>query len=105
MSKRVAPGKNIRKMIVVVSSSGEIIATAGVMTDQSDSGAEKNQLRTGLAALPGQSIHVIDMPDDFFRCKSAVEKHTWLSRHRVVAAPELRLMEKYRASDSASRSR
>jgi hypothetical protein len=48
--------------------------------DSSKGDSGEKQPNTGVKALPGQSLHLVDMPDSFFRCKSAVEKHKWLSR-------------------------
>jgi len=89
-------GEPLKKVVVVVNSAGAIIATAGATeVRSSETEPRKNEPKTGLKALPGQSVHVVDMPDSFFHCKSAVEKHKWLSRFRVVLDPEPRLMERY----------
>jgi hypothetical protein len=96
MSKSRSTKGTLRKQVVITNTAGEIIASANVVEQARPDSQSPKKLETGVTALPSQSIHIIEMPEDFFRCKSAIEKHRWLSDYRIVHDPEPRLMEAYR---------
>lgn len=99
-SKPQKSGKK-RRVIVVTDEAGEIIATAGIPEEQEmEAQPPEGQESAGLKALPGQSIHEVEMPDDFFRHESAVDKHKWLAKHRIEPGPEPRLVEKSSSRNS-----
>ena len=66
---------NATRLMVITNEHGDIVGTAGV----SEKGAA-----CGVKALPGQSIHTLDLPEEFFRHATAVERHKFLSAHRVL---------------------
>src|SRR5262249_49370817 len=97
-----------RRMIIIIGGAGEIVAVAGAEEDYRPVlGRDPNEMVTGPGLLPGQSIHVVEMPEEFFRERTAVEKHRWLSEHEVIADPLPRILPRLvrqRLEGSASES-
>ena len=86
-----------RLVLVVTDAGGEIVSTAAVGREGSAAASSTDvQSSAGLGALPGQVVHVLAMPDDYLRLTTAIERHTWLSRYRVVGGQSPRLVERYR---------
>src|SRR5262249_25101162 len=71
-----------RRMIIIIGGAGEIVAVAGAEEDYRPVlGRDPNEMVTGPGLLPGQSIHVVEMPEEFFRERAAGGKHRWRSEH------------------------
>jgi hypothetical protein len=81
-------------MAVVVDWRGQIVGSGGMATEPQ--GADEP--RTGIKPLPGQSVHVVELPEAFFALPSAVDRHRWLARQRVVLDPTPRITEGGRTS-------
>ena len=77
--------QNPVRFLVVTNSAGQIVATCGAATETKQVKGET--LIAGIAPLPGQSLHLIEMPKEFLRLKTAQEKHEWLSHHEIDHAP------------------
>jgi hypothetical protein len=95
MSRKTSAKEKFRTQVVITNPAGEIIATADPAEQAGSESKPLQKLDTGITALQGQAIHIIEMPEAFFRCKSAIEKHRWLSSHRVVHNPGPRLIQAY----------
>lgn len=85
-----------KRITVVTNSAGQIIAAIPfVQATGAEVGAQQGQFRVGVKPLPGQTVHVIEIPEEFFRLDSAVSKHEWLLRHQIMFDPEPRIVRKW----------
>jgi hypothetical protein len=69
-----------KKMLLVIDSTGRIVAAA-----QPDDG-KSSKMNVGISALPGQEIHEIEIPEALTRLKSGHEFHLALSHAKLDRA-------------------
>jgi len=97
-----------RRMIIIIGGSGEIVAVAGAEEDYRPVlGRDPKEMVTGPGLLIGQAIHVVEMPQEFFRERTAVDKHRWLLEHQVIVDPLPRILPRlvhHRIEGSAPKS-
>lgn len=87
--------QNQTRLLVVTDSEGTIIALAGETDENTTHSQFGTPLSTtGLKALPGQVLHSVEMPPEFLRHRSAMDRHRWLSLHRVTRDEESRLVKR-----------
>lgn len=81
--------QNQGRFLVITDSAGQIVATCAAPADANQ--PKDETLIAGIAPLPGQSLHLIEMPEEFLRLKTAQEKHEWLSHREIEVAPTPRI--------------
>jgi hypothetical protein len=73
------------KLIVITSTDGRVVAAAG------PTAAAEKGFNTGIAPLPGQLMHEIEVPEAVMLL-GAVDKHNWLQDHLALAPEGRRVM-------------
>ena len=77
MSRKTSAKEKFRTQVVITNPAGEIIATADPAEQAGSESKPLQKLDTGITALQGQAIHIIEMPEAFFRLCQTIQRTPW----------------------------
>ena len=78
---KIEQNKELIKILVLADAQGQIIGAAGLGADKTTKGREIN---SAIRALPGQSLHEIEVPAVVLKLRTApLQLHRWFSQYVI----------------------